>query len=97
MAKAKAQARFVEKKYTDEDIRKILLEYVSGDILYKPEDFDEDVSFALMGVDSLDFTQLIMWTEKKFNISIDETEERLNEKTTTFPHFVGVVQRIYKS
>ncbi len=93
------QSRSAEVQYTDEDIRRILLNHVVKDVILKPDDFDEDDTFANIGVDSLDFTQLMIWCEESFAMVIDDEEVNaleLSNHTTSFNQFVRFIQQTYK-
>lgn len=70
-------------KATQEDIKKELLQFVSENIMDKSaaNRLEEDTPFREVGIDSFSIIQIVLFIERKYNLSIAEKDlvpENLN-------------------
>ncbi|MBN2267325.1 MAG: acyl carrier protein [Candidatus Babeliaceae bacterium] len=73
------------------DVRKKLSSIVAEQLSIKTEEIGDDVTFDILGVDSLDRVEIVMKIEEEFDIEMNDDEA---EKLKTFSDLLAYVTQL---
>jgi acyl carrier protein len=87
---AKSAERRLEAPITEQEVERVLGEFVAKDVLLRKEPLDRDADIFEAGFDSLSLSRLLVFVEERFGTTIPDEEVVVDEIATiaTMARFV---------